>query len=268
MSGYIHGYSGGEFRRLIEQAELLAPFVFGGIDHAATGTLLEVGCAVGAELKLMLARWPHLKLTGVDLSEVHLDRARSYLAGESGAGKVRLVHGDGAKLPFPDGAFDCAVTIWLLEHVKDPLSIIREMKRVVRPGGRIILTEVENSTLAFEPAVPEITDWWDRFNRFQQATGGEPFIGKRLEGFCRQAGFRRVEPEALPIIYSGRDREGRKKWLDYLADLFLSGAESLERAGYAGRDEAGRVRAAFGSLENNSTVSFRYSAQRVTAWND
>ncbi len=267
MPDYIHGYSDGEFRRLIEQAELLAPFVFGGIDHRATGTLLEVGCAVGAELKLMHGRWPHLKLTGVDLSGLHLDRARLYLADGIAAGAVKLVHGDGARLPFPDGSFDCAITIWLLEHVKDPLAIIREMKRAVKPGGRIILTEVENSTLAFEPPVPEILDWWDRFNRFQQSAGGDPFIGRRLEGLCREAGFSRIEPSPLPIIYSGRDAGDRKKWLVYLNDLFLSGADSLVQAGYATAVQADAVRRAFIQLGNDSRVSFRYSASRLIAWN-
>jgi SAM-dependent methyltransferase len=204
----------------------------------------------------------------VDLSEVHLERARSYLSDEIRAGRVRLVHGDGARLPFPDGSFDCAVTIWLLEHVKDPLAVVRELKRVVRPGGRIILTEVENSTLVFEPAVPGIADWWDRFNRFQQASGGDPFIGKRLEGFCREAGFRRVEPETLPIIRSGQDRESRKQWLGYLADLLLSASENLERTGAVKPGDADRLRATFEGLVTNENVSFRYSAQRVTAWND
>ena len=78
--GYIHGYTDDEAERLIDQAEFLARWVFDGVDLDGVGTLFEVGMGVGAETRLLRARWPGLRVIGCDISDGQLAHARRILA--------------------------------------------------------------------------------------------------------------------------------------------------------------------------------------------
>jgi ubiquinone/menaquinone biosynthesis C-methylase UbiE len=183
---YIHGFSDAERQRLIDQAEMLSSAVFGGLDFLGDRRVLEVGCAVGAELHLLAQRAAHLDLTGLDLSNLHLRAGRAWLAGHP---RIGLVQGDACALPFADDSFDVGMTIWLLEHVPDAAAVVRELLRVVKPTGRVILTEVDNSTFGFDPPQPAISSWWDAFNRCQaQIGGGDPYVGGKLRRIAESLG--------------------------------------------------------------------------------
>jgi len=91
--------------------------------------ILDVGCGTGANL-LMLSQYGDAE--GVDLSEDALAFCR-----ERGLDKVRL--GAGEELPYEDGTFDLVTAFDVVEHMDDDLAGLREMRRVLRPGGRVLL---------------------------------------------------------------------------------------------------------------------------------
>jgi SAM-dependent methyltransferase len=91
--------------------------------------ILDVGCGTGANL-LMLSEYGEAE--GVDISEDALAFCR-----ERGLDKVRL--GAGEKLPYEDGTFDLVTALDVVEHMNDDLAGVREMRRVLRPGGRVLL---------------------------------------------------------------------------------------------------------------------------------
>jgi SAM-dependent methyltransferase len=91
--------------------------------------ILDVGCGTGANL-LMLSEYGEAE--GVDISEDALAFCR-----ERGLDKVRL--GAGEKLPYEDGTFDLVTALDVVEHMDDDLAGVREMRRVLRPGGRVLL---------------------------------------------------------------------------------------------------------------------------------
>ena len=250
-TGYIHGFSREEQRRLVAQAQVLAPNVFAGLELGSAGRLLELGCGVGAELKLIAQRWPHLYLVGLDLSRTHLLAAKDPLAREIAAGTAGILRGDALCLPLAAGSFDRVITIWMLEHVGDPAPVMAEALRVLRPDGILFCTEVDNGTFGFEPEQPAIRDWWDRFNRCQILDGGDPFVGRRLEAAARHLGCRE--------IYSGR----RGELLDYLRQLLLSGREDLVRRGLADDERIARLEAEFARAQQDSGIHFHYSAVRL-----
>lgn len=261
---YIHGYSRREQQRLIAQAQVLAPNVFAGLDLGATRRLLELGCGVGAELAQIRDRWAGIELTGIDRSQGHLEAAREHLRAEIERGQARLVRADATALPFPPGTFDAVITVWMLEHVAEPQRVLAEALRVLGEDGWLIGIEVDNASFAFEPDVPEITDWWARFNRYQREAGGDPFVGRRLHGLARDLGCRDIRTETLPIIASDREPGRRAALLDYLEDLLLSGAERLLGAGLAASGDIARLHSAFAEVRGDPNIGFRYFAVRLT----
>jgi SAM-dependent methyltransferase len=99
----------------------------------AVGDVLDLGCGAGN----LLERLEGSRLVGVDLSDTMLAQARKRLAGRPG---LELVKANAEALPFPDAAFGRVVCSEVLEHVLDPKKVVAEIRRVCRPGARVVFT--------------------------------------------------------------------------------------------------------------------------------
>src|SRR5262245_9805831 len=97
--------------------------------------ILEVGVGTGINTSL----YPrNCHVTGIDLSSSMLEKARERVARE-GLRNVRLLEMDAANLTFADGTFDIVYAPYLVSVVPDPVQVVREMRRVCRPGGTIVI---------------------------------------------------------------------------------------------------------------------------------
>jgi phosphatidylethanolamine/phosphatidyl-N-methylethanolamine N-methyltransferase len=97
--------------------------------------ILEVGVGTGINTSL----YPrNCHVTGVDLSSSMLEKARERVARE-GLRNVRLLEMDAQNLTFADGSFDIVYAPYLVSVVPDPVQVAREMRRVCKPGGKIII---------------------------------------------------------------------------------------------------------------------------------
>ncbi|MCR4418826.1 MAG: bifunctional demethylmenaquinone methyltransferase/2-methoxy-6-polyprenyl-1,4-benzoquinol methylase UbiE [Clostridia bacterium] len=107
------------------------------------GRALDVCCGTGM-LALELARLagPRGEVVGLDFSEAMLGVAARRLARLPEGAVIRLVRGNAVALPFPDNSFDCATIAFALRNVPDVEMTLREMRRVVRPGGRVVSLEL------------------------------------------------------------------------------------------------------------------------------
>ena len=97
--------------------------------------VLELGIGTGLTMPLYSRDW---SVVGVDLSPAMLMQARKRIA-ELGLTQVTLLEADGARLPFDDETFDVVLVPYVMSVVPDPLSVGREMRRVCRTDGQIIL---------------------------------------------------------------------------------------------------------------------------------
>ncbi len=104
----------------------------------ATGT---ADLAIGAAL-----RHPGITVVGLDFMEEMLQAGRPKIAGVGLSGRVQLLRGDALALPFPDDSFDVAGIAFGIRNIPDRLQALREMRRVVIPGGRVMVLE-----MAFTP---------------------------------------------------------------------------------------------------------------------
>ena len=97
--------------------------------------ILEVGVGTGINLSL----YPKgCRITGIDLSTPMLEKARER-ALRQGLGDARLLEMDAARITFEDDSFDVVYAPYLVSVVPDPVQVVREMRRVCRPGGKIII---------------------------------------------------------------------------------------------------------------------------------
>lgn len=147
--------------------------------------LLDVGCGLGeAALALAQDLGESGEVVGVDISESMLRVARSN-AGSVGC-RVRFTVGDACSLDEPDGAFDVARSERTLQWLADPAAAVREMVRVVRPGGRISLIDTDWSTLTIDVGDDAIAAV---VREAVQTERGRPSnVGRRLQGLVRDAG--------------------------------------------------------------------------------
>ena len=115
-------------------------FLVSRIAAAPTDTVLDVACGTGA-VALELVRSYGCSVVGVDQSEQMLAEARARIERAGEDGNIELMHARAESLPFPDAGFDALTVTYLLRYVDDPAATMRELARVVRPGGRLAMLE-------------------------------------------------------------------------------------------------------------------------------
>lgn len=107
--------------------------------HLESGDeLVEVACGSGVFLNQHARHVKHV--AGLDLSEIQVRLARRRLGDMIAAGTAEIVRGDAAALPWDDGSFSAATCMGSLEYIPDPLAALREMRRVLRADGRIVVS--------------------------------------------------------------------------------------------------------------------------------
>src|SRR5437588_1749895 len=113
-----------------------------GFDVRGCRSILDAGCGNGRYSRFLLQHADaDATLTAFDLSERMLARARRRLH----SGRVTHCAADLTRLPYPDRAFDAVVCGWVLEHLPDPRPGLRELARVMRPGGKLLLMCTEDT---------------------------------------------------------------------------------------------------------------------------
>jgi ubiquinone/menaquinone biosynthesis C-methylase UbiE len=106
------------------------------LDLQLDDDLLDVGCGAGVFLADSAAGVRYV--AGVDASQIQVGMARQRLAERIAAGAAEIVLGDAAALPWQDGRFSAIASLNCLKFVPDPDQALREMHRVLRPGGRVV----------------------------------------------------------------------------------------------------------------------------------
>ncbi len=114
----------------------------GTFDVSRFGRILDIGSGAGQILgHLLKEARPDATIVAADLSHRMLRRARTRLRTDRPA----FLAADVTRLPFADGSFDCVTCGWVIEHLPDPEPGLREMRRVLRPGGSLLLLATEDT---------------------------------------------------------------------------------------------------------------------------
>ncbi len=111
--------------------------VLEAVEFQGDEAVLDVPCGTGELERRLIEKWPDLCITGVDLSTGMLAQAKA----KDEANRVRWVEADVAELPLPDQSFDCVICANSFHYFRAPNEALAAMRRVLRPGGRLILVD-------------------------------------------------------------------------------------------------------------------------------
>jgi demethylmenaquinone methyltransferase/2-methoxy-6-polyprenyl-1,4-benzoquinol methylase len=154
------------------------------------GNLVLDVCTGTAGVALEIADHHDGRIVGLDVSHSMLQAGLSAIEKRSLDGRVQLIQGRAEHLPFPDETFDTVVFTYLLRYVQDPDATIRELSRVLKPGGEL---------LSLEFGIPEalwVRALWEIYNRVVMPVMTIPvsggwhrmgcFLGSSIRDFCRR----------------------------------------------------------------------------------
>ncbi|MDD0852912.1 class I SAM-dependent methyltransferase [Halobacteriovorax sp. GB3] len=257
---YLHGFNQKEQDRLRMQSRFTEYSVYQGINFSGVEKLLEVGCGVGAQTEILLRRFPDLHVTGIDRSTAQLQTATDYLNTLPYAkDRFDLLQMDATNLNFAQSQFDGAFLCWVLEHIPDPAKVLSEVRRVLRPGSRVYITEVLNSSFFLEPYSPNVWKYWMAFNDYQYDMKGDPFIGAKLGNILLQQGFRDIKVETKTWHLDNRRPQKRKEYIDFWHELLLSAADQLLEKEYVDEQTVEKAKDELQQVANDPNAVFYYS---------
>jgi ubiquinone/menaquinone biosynthesis C-methylase UbiE len=262
---YLHGFDPKEQQRLIHQAEFLEPYVYNGIHFEDCKNLLEVGCGVGAQTKILTRRFPKIKVTSLDFSPQQLSVAAKYLSPEIKSKQVNLQQQDALKMKLKETNFDSAFLCWFLEHVPDPLLALKNVRKHLKTGSRIYCSEVFNQTLFMDPYSPSYMKYWFEFNDYQWTIKGHPFIGAQLGNLLTMAGFKNVKTEVIPFHFDSRNPKKRDEFVEYFFNILLSAQEPLLQTGRVSKELISEMKKEVKAVIKAKDAVFFYAFIRASA---
>lgn len=232
---YTHGHHDSVLRsHRWRNAENSAGYL---LEHLRPGqTMLDIGCGPGTLSIDLARRVAPGRVLALDVATDVLDEARARAA-EAGIDTVTFAVGDAYDLDLPDGAFDVVHAHQVLQHVSDPVAMLRELGRVRAADGVVAVRDADYAAFTWYPEDPALDRWLDLYHAVAHANDAEPDAGRRLLGWALDAGFTDVTPSAS--VWCFASAEDREWWSELWADRVRSSAfadQALER-GLADRDE-------------------------------
>lgn len=161
----------------------------------ASRRLLDVGCGPAALLSAAARLRPQDIVTGVDASKERLRFAADRVALLRNAD---VLHACAMRLPFGDNHFDLVWTRFLLEYLPEPAGAIAEMVRVCRPGGEVLLQDLDGQLAWHDPLDERLGSRIERTLASLARTGFDPYIGRKLFRLARHAGLVDVRVDVEP----------------------------------------------------------------------
>lgn len=193
---YIHGTSADEQRRLsLMNDVLLNRAELAEMKLRGDESIIDFGSGLGQFTRAMARAVPRGHVVGIEFNEQQLTASKRLAENDGEGSLVDFRRGDVLALDLPQrewGSYDVAHARFVLEHVSDPLRVVKNMVRAVRPGGRIVLADDDHDVLRLWPEPAGINEVWRAYMRMYDRNGNDPYIGRRLVALMHEAGAKPV----------------------------------------------------------------------------
>jgi ubiquinone/menaquinone biosynthesis C-methylase UbiE len=211
------------------------------LPHLVAGQrLLDVGCGPGTITVDLAERVAPGAVTGIDREAAVVVQADE-LGRARGATNVTFGTGDVYALELDDDSFDVVHAHQVLQHLTDPVAALREIRRVLRPGGLLAVRDSDYGAFVWTPPDPRLDRWLKLYHQVTDRNHAEADAGRHLPGWVRAAGF--SDAEAGSSNWTFADPESRAWWGGLWADrVVLSAfAEQAVSYGLSDRDELASI---------------------------
>jgi len=211
---YLLGYRQSEQERLERQALELAhesSWLFDQIGIRPGSRVVEIGCGPRGCLDLLSERvGANGKVIGVERSAEQVERARKFVA-DSHITNIEVLCVDARETGLPEASFDLATARLVLVNVPQPEMLVKEMVRLVRPGGVVALHEPDSTTQRYDPPLPAQTRLLQLLNTYAELNDIDRTIGLKIPRMLREAGL--VDIHVNPFVHIYPPGHGRRTLL-------------------------------------------------------
>ena len=188
MNNYIHGYTEKELKRLQDQANTLDELLHYDSIFPENSKILEAGCGVGSQTKIIAPKNPSCHFTSIDISVTSLEIAKTMIQALN-IKNVMLQIGDIFDLHFETESFDHIIVCFVLEHLSNPVQALLNLKKVLRKGGTITVIEGDHGSAYFYPRSDAAQKTINCQVQLQALHGGNALIGREIYPLLYKAGF-------------------------------------------------------------------------------
>ena len=188
---YVHGYTERESKRLEDQANTLTEILHHDSYWHSGDLILEAGCGVGSQTKIVAAQNPKVDFLSIDISEDSLKKAK-LMVNSLKLKNVKFEKADVFNLPYEDEYFDHILVCFVLEHLCDYNAALNELRRVLKKKGTLMVIEGDHGSTYFHPESKDAYAAIYCQIELQSRDGGDANIGRKLYPIMIRAGFKEV----------------------------------------------------------------------------
>lgn len=191
------------------------------IPHLRKGmSVLDCGCGPGTMTVDFAEIVSPGEVAGIDIEDSQFALGRKW-AEERKLTNVSFIKGSIYELDFPDETFNAVFVHAVLYHLKDPLDALKDIYRVLKPGGFVGLRDYDEKGNIFYPSTPVLEKWMEISHKLIVLSGGNPAFGRTHRALLHQTGFKNIETSASFDYF---------KTLEEIRKLIKNREESLQRS--------------------------------------
>jgi SAM-dependent methyltransferase len=161
--------------------------------------VVDLGCGTGTVTCAIAESFPNAHIQGIDPSHNLLEKARQ-LQEKQQLNNLDFIQGDAYSLNLPSASIDFVYGRLLLQHLPEPIKALKEIAKVLKPGGQVCLVDVADGWFALNPEPPAFTELRERLGTIQASQGGDSQVGYKLGSYLAEAGFSQIvtQVEVVP----------------------------------------------------------------------
>jgi SAM-dependent methyltransferase len=172
-----------------------------GLTPTMKGLVLTSGAGIVAgAVSCKLAKIVHLgEVIGIDTDESFLEEAKHCQQTENVSNVTFQQQGDVYELDLPEASFDFVYARFLFQRLSDPMKVVASLYRVLKPGGKLCLVDIDDDWLTFYPEPPSYASLKQRIIVARQTEEGDFYVGRKLGNYLHQGGLTEVQTIIYPL---------------------------------------------------------------------